>query len=351
MLEAAWARRRRPTARRRRDRAGVPEGGEALVEDLFAVRDEEQARARQRLAEARVVDRGHDGFPVPVADTSKLRWWPRSRDSAICSSRRSWNGSGRSSMGLRQRRGPASLRPARSRASELVRVVGHEVAAVPVALEHRRDLVDDIRVARAGHAHVPLEPADLRGVRQIGRADVGRREAGLAMKEPRLRMQPRGGRVVGDAHLGTERRGARRARAPRSSRCTSWSEPAAAARAGSGARSASRSGAMPLRRMNAMTTSMRSAESISVRSWLPTRGSPGALVRSVVSSSGMSGSGIASSVPSGRWLSTARRTVPGSTGVSGLALAPEIRTSIWSMSFRARFTPTRSSSSTPATVR
>ena len=41
---------------------GVAEGGEALVEDLLAVRDEEEARARQHGAQARVVDGGHDGL-------------------------------------------------------------------------------------------------------------------------------------------------------------------------------------------------------------------------------------------------------------------------------------------------
>ncbi len=49
---------------------------------------------------------------------------------------------------------------------------------------------------------------------------------------------------------------------------------------------------MPLRRMKAMTTSMASADSISERSWLHRLGSPGALVSSVVSSSGMSGCSI-----------------------------------------------------------
>jgi hypothetical protein len=46
--------------------------------------------------------------------------------------------------------------------------------------------------------------------------------------------------------------------------------------------------------MKAMTTSIRSAEWISARTWLPTRGSPGAFVRSSVASRGIKGSGIAS---------------------------------------------------------
>ena len=53
--------------------------------------------------------------------------------------------------------------------------------------------------------------------------------------------------------------------------------------------SASASGSRPLRRTNAITTSIASADSISVWICRPTRGSPGALVSSVVSSSGISG--------------------------------------------------------------
>jgi hypothetical protein len=54
---------------------GVAEGGERLEEDLLAVGDEEEARAGQEGAQARVVDGGHDGLAgagggdeeVPVA--------------------------------------------------------------------------------------------------------------------------------------------------------------------------------------------------------------------------------------------------------------------------------------------
>ena len=41
---------------------GVAEGGEALVEDLLAVGDEQQAGAREPLAEAAVVEGGHHGL-------------------------------------------------------------------------------------------------------------------------------------------------------------------------------------------------------------------------------------------------------------------------------------------------
>ena len=99
-------------------------------------------------------------LPVPVAETSRLRWCPRSRASAICSSKRSWNGSGRSSIGLKKIRGL----DARTSGFGGKRhgVIRDEIAAVPIALEHRGDLVDDVGVSRARHADVPFEAADLR---------------------------------------------------------------------------------------------------------------------------------------------------------------------------------------------
>ena len=85
--------------------------------------------------------------------------------------------------------------------SEHVSVVGDEVAAVPVALEHRGDFVDDVGVAGAGDANVPLQACDLRGVGQIRGADVGRRESGLTVEQPRLRVQARAGDVVGHSDV------------------------------------------------------------------------------------------------------------------------------------------------------
>ena len=40
-------------------------------------------------------------------------------------------------------------------------VVRNEVATVPVALEHRSDLLDDVRIPRARHPDVPLQATDL----------------------------------------------------------------------------------------------------------------------------------------------------------------------------------------------
>ena len=41
-------------------------------------------------------------------------------------------------------------------------VIRDEIAAVPIALEYRGDLLDDVGISRTGHADVPFETADLR---------------------------------------------------------------------------------------------------------------------------------------------------------------------------------------------
>ena len=120
-------------------------------------------------------------------------------------------------------------------------------------------------------------------------------------------------------------RAAHRAPAPRSSPCRSSSARAAPAPPRSARGAPRSSGAMPLRRMNAITTSMRSAEWISARTWLPTRGSPGAFVSSVVSSSGMSGCGMTSRLPSGSRPAIARRRVPVSVSASSRLVRADLR--------------------------
>jgi hypothetical protein len=148
-------------------------------------------------------------------------------------------------------------------------------------------------------ADVPFDARDLRGVRQVGRPDVRRGETvscdgtptpwrGAGSSSRRTTPEPR-------------RRGRRaaRARPVRSTRCRSWSAPEAPRPAAQCRRSASISGAIPLLRMKAITTSMRSDDSISDRSWFHKFGSPRALVSRVVSSSGIRGCGIGADVPSG----------------------------------------------------
>ena len=51
--------------------------------------------------------------------------------------------------------------------AKLLRVVRNEVTALPVAVEHGRDLGERVGVANAGQPHVPLEAGHLRGMRQV----------------------------------------------------------------------------------------------------------------------------------------------------------------------------------------
>ncbi len=87
---------------------------------------------------------------------------------------------------------------------ELVGVVGNEVGTQPVALEHGLELGENVGVAGRRGADVPLEPGDLGGVGEVGRADVGGREAGAAVEDPGLGVEAGGAEVVGDADVGAE---------------------------------------------------------------------------------------------------------------------------------------------------
>ena len=185
---------------------------QALFEDLLAMRDEQQSRAREAISKPRVVDRGHDGLACAGRGDEQVAMVPtlaRERDLL--------------EQALLERFGPKldrteedhEVRPRRAVSAANCRgVIRHEIAAVPIALEHRRDLVDDVRISRAGHPDVPFEAADLRRVRQIRRADVGRREARPAMKQPGLGVQARGAHVVRHADVRPELARARQGPAP-----------------------------------------------------------------------------------------------------------------------------------------
>lgn len=60
---------------------------------------------------------------------------------------------------------------------ELLEVMGDEVAAEPVAVEHRPELGDDIGIACRRDPDVPLQAGHLCGVGEVRRPDVCRREA------------------------------------------------------------------------------------------------------------------------------------------------------------------------------
>ena len=150
--------------------------------------------------------------------------------------------------------------------------------------------------------NVPLETGDLGRVGEVRRA---RHRPSRSPSDGGRPMPWRGGgSCPGRTRCGRRLRARRAGRAldAPSTRCRSSSAPAVALPPSQWRARASSRGPMPLRRMNAITTSMASADSISERNWLHRLGSPGALVSRVVSSSGMSGSGIAAGVPSGRRL-------------------------------------------------
>ena len=272
---------------------GVAEGGEALVEDLLAVGDEQQAGAGEPLAEASVVDGGHHGLAgaggghEEVAVVALLAGDVDLLEQPLLEGRRA-----QLDRAEDDERAVVGAAGAALLLVELVGVVGDEVAGLPVAVEHGLELVDDVGVAGGRGPDVPLQPGDLRLVGEVGGADVGGGEAGAPVEHPGLGVEAGAAEVVGDADLGAQVGELVEGPAARWSRCRWWSGPGAACRRSQWRRRLSSSGAMPLRRMKAMTTSMASADSISERSWLHRPGSPGALVSSVVSSSGMSGCSI-----------------------------------------------------------
>jgi hypothetical protein len=181
----------------------MPERREALGQDFLAVGDEEQPRTRQALAQAGVIHGGHDGLArarrgyqqVPV-----MSLLPRQLDlleepllerlqPQLDRAEHDLQSAGRLAPGLIQ---------------EDLAIVGLEVAAVPVGLEHRGDLVHHVGIARARHTHVPLQPADLRRVRQVRGADVRGRESAAAVEQPRLGVEPGRAGVVRDPDLGAD---------------------------------------------------------------------------------------------------------------------------------------------------
>ena len=106
--------------------------------------------------------------------------------------------------------------------------------------------------------------------------------------------------------------------------------------------------------MKAITTSIRSADRISVRIWCPTRGSPGELVSNVVSRRGISGPSIDSPRPSGRRPEMLRNNSEASVGRSIANSRLSGRSSITLlMRWRASSIATlgRQSSSTASTAR
>ena len=208
-------------------------------------------------------------------------------------------------------------RPARCRSPELVGVVGARSRGSPSSSSKTAPILAIASGLRAAEsADVPLEAGDLRRVGQVRRADVSGRVAARPVEHPGLGVEPRRRRVVGDPDLGAERGelverallgAVRVGRREHAERLAGLAVAAERRR---------RRGRIPLQRMNAITTSIASAEAISARTSWATAGSPGALVSTVVSSSGVSGRSTTSALPSGRRRRMAWSTRPGSSGTS-----------------------------------
>jgi len=193
-----------PAFAERRLAQRVAERRQALVEDLGAVRDEQQPVAGERSAEPRVVDRGHHGLSRPgrrddqVAPVTLVQ-----RDRELLEQRLLE----RPELDLdrAEQQGRPDAFDARA-PRELLAVVVDEVAPLPVAVEDGAELLDGVAIPGFGDADVPLEAGHLRGVREVGRADVRGRVAARAVEDPGLRVQARRGRVVRDADVGAESR-------------------------------------------------------------------------------------------------------------------------------------------------
>ncbi len=205
VVESGRARSTHPLLAERGIAQRVAERGQALVEDLLAMGNEQQAGPPQPLTERPVVQCRHDRLAgtgrgdeqvavmPPLARQLEQLQQPfleRVRTQLDRAQNHVWAGVSPSGAG------PLVV--------ELGRVVGHEVAAGPVALEDRGELGDHVGVAGRRHPDVPLQACDLGRVGEVRRADVGGREAGLPVEHPGFGMEACRARVVGDPNAGAE---------------------------------------------------------------------------------------------------------------------------------------------------
>ena len=205
MLEVLRARTADPFFAKRGVPNRVPEGGQALIEDFVAVRDEQQPCSWQFGAQPGVVDCGHDGFAgagggdqqitVMAAAAGQgdlfqeafLEGFQSQFDRAKDDGGSGVDAAGTSSLYL-----------------EFSAIEGDEVCALPIAFEDCIKFGEDVRVARRGCSDVPFQAGDLRGVGEVGGADVGGGEAAAALEDPGFSVQPGGAHVIRDADVGAE---------------------------------------------------------------------------------------------------------------------------------------------------
>ena len=176
-----------------------------LFEDLAAVRDIEQRLHASRLPQGAVIDRGHNGLPrarrrdYQIAMPSELaRGREFLKHRLLEVPRFDLDQQILTRIVARVRRES----PPQPRAVRVIpMLVTFELMCIgPVLVERLLHLRDQRRLIRLRHANVPFEPVGLRGVREIRRTHERRREPAGAMKDPRLRMQPRRVLVVRNLH-------------------------------------------------------------------------------------------------------------------------------------------------------
>ncbi len=188
-------------------------GATGLLQDLLAMRHEEQARtAAGLLGQALVVEggddrlagasRGDEQVAVPVVHHPlDLELLEHLRLVRVGPHLQAGQREGDPIMGLRASR-------LRQRVVEPVTValgvVGLERRVVPVGVEGGAELLEQRRRAHRREAHVPLHAVEQRGAREVARPDVCRVEAGVAPEQPRLGVKTGAQRVVLHLDVGAE---------------------------------------------------------------------------------------------------------------------------------------------------
>src|SRR5690606_2541701 len=162
----------------------MAECGQALVENLFSVCDEQEAGAGQATAQTLIVQGGHHGLaragcrnqqvPMVALEAGEL---DQLQESGLKWLRPDFD---RAEVDLR------TLAPHLGELAKLLRLERPEVGVLPIALEYRGKLVDNIGIARARHADIPFKTCDLGRIGQVRRADIRSGVPGVAVEQPGL---------------------------------------------------------------------------------------------------------------------------------------------------------------------
>ena len=168
------------------------------------------AAARGRPPKPSVVERRDQGLAGAGGRDDQVPVWPRRRSAASASSTRPGTASGATSTLARRGSDARRIRSASSAACTVAVARGRSdsnsgslqyCSNVAANLSMIARIVD-CRRARTFHS----SPSRRAACVEVGRADVRRVEAGLAVEQPRLGMEPGLCGLVGDPHLGAEPR-------------------------------------------------------------------------------------------------------------------------------------------------